>query len=355
MNISNMGLEISENVNLSELGDTTASVAFTITMGNKTYHAAIEGTEMFRELTPFVDFSNSPYWGKKMVIWFHHPDGRLVYNSYQGGVNENGLALSLHEVPALPMNAYPEFDDPLGMDYIPMNECSTVDEVIDYYSAINFIIWGDCMPRQMHFTDKSGDAVVISAGDDGNPVFTRIENHFLVSTNFNLANPENRYGDYPCERYDTCVEMLSDIQTEEELNLDAVRDILQEACVPEYSLYSYIYDPNEMMVYFFFPYDFSQVVPFDFNNETAEYESESSYNITKLFENFTIPTPVSPSTPQTQTSSSTTQTPKSTTPTSTQEPLPLFEIGIISVVGIGGVSLLVIALWKMRYSRRMNK
>ena len=275
---------------LSEVGDTAASVTFSISLGNKTFHAVIEGTELFREMTPVIEFSNTSYWsGERIVMWFRHPDGRLVSNSYQGGVNNEGLALSIHEVPWLPMNAHDEFDDWLQNSYYPMNVCSTVQDVIDYHSTINYRIYGDCMPYQLHFTDSSGDAVVISGGDDGDPVFTRIQEHFLVSANFNLNNPENRYGEYPCPRYQTCVDMLSDIQTEEQLTLEAVRDILEEVCIPERSVYSYIYDVTEKMFYLYFPYNFSQTVTFDIEEEVGVLGSEVGYNITQLFENSTIP------------------------------------------------------------------
>ena len=288
-NLPDLLPEVENNIVLSEVGDTAASVTFSISLGNKSYHAAIEGTELFRELTPLMTFSNTTYWGEKMEIWFRNPDGRHVGNSYRGGVNEEGLALSMHEVPALPMNAYDEFDDWVNMDYIPMNECVSVDDVIAYHNSTNYRIWGDCMPRQMHYTDSTGDAVVASAGDDGDPVFTRIEEHYLVSTNFNLNNPENRYGEYPCERYQTCVDMLSDIQTEEELTLEAIQDVLEAACVPERSLYSYIYESTERMLYFFFPYNFSQMISFDMKEEVGELGSLVQYNITQLFENCTIP------------------------------------------------------------------
>ena len=274
----------------SEVGDTAASVTFSISLGSKTFHAVIEGTELFREMSPVIEFSNTTFWGgERIIISFRHPDGRYVSNSYQGGVNNEGLALSIHEVPWLPMNAYDEYDDWLRYSYYPMNVCSTVEEVIDYHSTINYRIYGDCMPYQMHFTDSSGDAVVISGGDDGDPVFTRIQEHFLVSTNFNLNNPENRYGEYPCTRYQTCVDMLSDIQTEEQLTLEAVKDVLEEVCVPERSVYSYIYDATDRMFYLYFPHNFSQMVTFDIEKEVGVLGSEVVYNITELFENYTIP------------------------------------------------------------------
>ena len=65
------------------------------------------------------------------------------------------------------------------------------------------------MHDQLHSADRSGDAVVISAGQDGEIVLTRKDPGygFLVSTNFNVANPSNAI-DYPCWRYDKAHELL---------------------------------------------------------------------------------------------------------------------------------------------------
>jgi len=73
-----------------------------------------------------------------------------------------------------------------------MHECSTVTEVIEWANKHQRFPY---MHDQMHFADKTGDAVIISAGNDGEMVFTRKTpgDGFLVSTNFNVANPANAY------------------------------------------------------------------------------------------------------------------------------------------------------------------
>lgn len=65
---------------------------------------------------------------------------------------------------------------------------------------------------QVHLADATGDAVVISAGKDGELAFTRKQkgDKYLISTNFNVANPENCYN-YPCWRYDIGAEMMDEI------------------------------------------------------------------------------------------------------------------------------------------------
>jgi hypothetical protein len=76
-----------------------------------------------------------------------------------------------------------------------LQECATVEDVITWVQEHR---WHTMMHDQLHFVDATGDAVVISAGPDGEVAFTRkpAGDGFLVSTNFNLANPSN--GSYPC-------------------------------------------------------------------------------------------------------------------------------------------------------------
>lgn len=67
----------------------------------------------------------------------------------------------------------------------------------------------------MQFADASGDAVIISAGADGELVFTRKSpgDSYLVSTNFNVANPENGYGQD--SRYSTANRLLNKLVSRE--------------------------------------------------------------------------------------------------------------------------------------------
>ena len=67
---------------------------------------------------------------------------------------------------------------------------------------------------------------MISAGRDGELAFTRKArgDGFLVSTNFNVANPAN--GDYPCWRYSLATERLSGIRSTDALDIGTVATIM---------------------------------------------------------------------------------------------------------------------------------
>jgi len=140
----------------------------------------------------FVEQGNSSNYG---VIWIGKPDNP------QQGVNEKGLAYDANGLPGFDVNPHTERILVKGEYYHNyvmqiMHECSTVREVIKW---VNMHQRFPYMHDQMHFADKTGDAVIISAGEDGEMVFTRKKSGdgFLVSTNFNVANPSNGFG-YPC-------------------------------------------------------------------------------------------------------------------------------------------------------------
>ena len=128
------------------------------------------------------------------AIWIGTPD------NVQQGVNEKGLAYDANGLPRVDVNPHLE-RKPVSGGYTSypihiLHECATVEEVIAW---VNTHQWHSYMHDQMQFADATGDAVIISAGADGEVVFTRKPrgDGYLVSTNFNVANPANGYG-YPC-------------------------------------------------------------------------------------------------------------------------------------------------------------
>ncbi len=144
------------------------------------------------------------------AIWVGPPD------NVQQGVNEEGLAYDANGLPRVDVNPHLELA-PVSGGYSNyplkiLHECATVEEVITW---VNTHQWHTYMHDQMQFADASGDAVIISAGADGEVVFTRKPqgDGYLVSTNFNVANPKNGY--YPCQRYETATERLAELVTQE--------------------------------------------------------------------------------------------------------------------------------------------
>lgn len=180
----------------------------------------------------------------------------------QGGVNAKGLSYDINALPNAPFNPHPELpkpDDWIGR--IIMEKCSTVEEAIRMAKSYN---WGDSLKWQLHLADAAGDAVVISAGPDGELAFSRKPkgNGYLVSTNFNLANRKNAYA-YPCSRYDTAVRMLDAVDSPEKLTADYCRSVLDAVHVEgptSNTLYSNVIDLKNGVVYLYHWHQWDEVV-----------------------------------------------------------------------------------------------
>lgn len=132
--------------------------------------------------------------------------------------------------------------------------------------------------------DATGDAVVISAGIDRELNFTRkeAENGFLVSTNFNNGYP--KYGDYPCQRYNTAVTMLKEISHEAELTVNQCRDILNAVHAEGAhcnTLYSNIFDLRNRMIYLYYFHQYEEAVQLDLIEELAK--DGHYFRISELF------------------------------------------------------------------------
>ena len=198
--------------------DITASIPvpgsctiFTVSYGN---------TVLFGNNEDYHDY-NTYYWSK--------PSGEGKYGGCyfgfdnffpQGGINEKGLAYDFNALPRIPLNLHPELPESDGFMAKIHETCATVEEAI---AEARKHSWGSSIAWQMHLADATGDAAVMSGGLDGELVFTRKKegDGFIVSTNFNRANPENTYpGSYPCWRYNTAVEMLAKIEDEHDLTVD---------------------------------------------------------------------------------------------------------------------------------------
>ncbi len=202
----------------------------------------------------FVEQGDSSNFG---VIWIGKPDNP------QQGVNEKGLAYDANGLPRFDVNPHSERIPVKGEYYHNyvmqiMHECSTVSELINWVNAHQRFPY---MHDQIHFADKTGDAVIISAGKDGEMAYTRKKpgDGFLVSTNFNVANPSNGFG-YPCWRFDKANDLLRQlIDNANPFNYKAVTNVMdavhQESS--SWTIETLVADLTNgvMYLYFFYQYD----------------------------------------------------------------------------------------------------
>ncbi len=214
----------------------------------------------------WVDPGNEERYG---VIWIGRPD------NVQQGVNEKGLAYDANGLPRVRVNPHEE-RLPVEGSYTSypihiLHSCASVEEVIRW---VNTHCWHSYMHDQMHFADRTGDAVIISAGKDGELVFTRKPpgDGFLVSTNFNVANPANGYG-YPCERYTRAGMMLEDLAGREgPVSYEDVTEILDAVHMENassWTIESMVADLSRGIVYLYYFYQYDQPLVLHLEEELA--------------------------------------------------------------------------------------
>ena len=203
------------------------------------------------------------------AIWVGKPD------NVQQGVNEKGLAYDANGLPRVDVNPHLE-REPVSGGYSSypihiLHECATVEEVITW---VNTHQWHSYMHDQMQFADATGDAVVIGAGADGEVVFTRKPqgDGYLVSTNFNVANPANAVS-YPCWRYDTAQERLGGLVSQAgKLTAQDATNVLDAVHVAGgggWTVESLVADLPNGIVYLYYFYQFDKPVVLNVAEEIA--------------------------------------------------------------------------------------
>lgn len=193
------------------------------------------------------------------------PDGTV---SFQGAVNDQGLAWDTNSTPSVKMNPHPDRPYYLGADnYLTKitREAATVDEAIQLAMTYHF---GDVMKGQIHIGDAYGDAVVISGGADGEVAFTRKApgDGYHLSTNFNLATNKG-----PVDfRWETSSSMLNALDSGEALTPAYAGQILKAVhleTLTTFTLYSSALDLRNNRVHLFYMSQFDEMVEIDMAEE----------------------------------------------------------------------------------------
>ena len=241
--------------------------------GNDDYHN--------RDSTYWVDPGGQSGYG---AIYFGDP------HNVQQGFNEKGLAYDANGLPRFPVSEHPGTEPVQGghtnYPIAILRECATVAEVIAWVESHS---WRDAMHDQLHFADASGDAVVISVGADGRVAYTRkpAGDSYLVSTNFNVANPKN--GSYPCWRYDLTERLLPDLLESGNVTVDSVASVMEAVHVEEpanWTLYTLVADLTEGLIYVYFMFQYDAPIVLSIEEEVAR--EPSAVSVSSLFPEQTI-------------------------------------------------------------------
>jgi len=198
----------------------------------------------------------------------------------QGGMNDQGLfwdatACSYLEMPYSETNKE-KFNGSLMQKV--MEECSTVEEARlvfqNYYCD-------DQYRAQYLMGDKFGNSIIV----EGDSTISNSSN-YQVMTNFYHSHPE--LGGYPCWRYETANELLT--------NNDGISEYLfgcilaathQEGKYP--TQYSQIYNLTDKIIYLFYFHNFDEMIVIKLNQELNR--GARSYNLPTLFSQIKVLTP----------------------------------------------------------------
>ena len=265
---------------ISQVGDRTVPsdcTIFTVSKGEQVYFCGNDDY-ILPDSYYWVDAGDDQKHG---AIWIGKP------GNVQQGVNERGLAYDANGLPRTDVNPHPD-RLPVSGGYTSypihiLQECATVEEVIAW---VNTHQWHSFMRDQVHFADATGDAVVISAGADGEVSFTRKPpgDGFLVSTNFNVANPVTGIG-YPCWRYDRAQELLGRLQSQEgHLTVQDAAGVLDAARVAEsrgWTIGSMVADLRTGVVYLYLFHQYDRPVMLNVKEEIANPRAPGA--LSKLF------------------------------------------------------------------------
>ena len=253
---------------------------FTATSGERVLFGNNEdykSNNAYRWYIPAQNVSTT-YFGIKEIygsvfFGFDNNDNSETDGWEQGGMNEYGLCYDANGLPDIQLNLNPTAQFPYTTHAFAqvLWDCKTVVEVIDWFENHK---WSGYLGAQFHYADKTGDAVVVGVNSTGQWVFTRINDNFMVSTNFDLNDVT--HGSYPCQRYETATNMLRAVEYEEDLNISYCADLLYNVHQKGvYSTkYSNICDPVNLEFYFNSGEDFSVQNKY---NLTAILADKSSY------------------------------------------------------------------------------
>jgi penicillin V acylase-like amidase (Ntn superfamily) len=190
------------------------------------------------------------------------------------GMNEQGLwygSTSLYDGSAFPVrndirNYYNKPILNYNLIYYVMEVCSTVDEVIGYFTTYYYPVWNG----HHLFVDRNGNSVIIEFGEK-DVVFIRGKSNHQVMTNFPNADTLNARW-YNCDRYKAADRMLASSQ---EISIDLFRSICdavhQERISP--TSLSTVYDVTNRNLYVYYFHNYEEVLVFNVNEELTKGEN----------------------------------------------------------------------------------
>lgn len=166
----------------------------------------------------------------------------ILYNgNIAGGMNDQGLCFDVAALPA--HTAYTGKPHGDLMDYL-LNDCATINDALAFFSSY---YWPGHNVNHLMVMDSSGTSVVVELIGSSYYMFYK-DGESQVMTNFSMADPEIRFGDYPCPRYEKANNMLDTM----DITVSNFQKVCEKVSHAFYdALYTSIYNPNTLEVHFF--------------------------------------------------------------------------------------------------------
>ncbi len=226
--------------------------------------------------------NNEDYTDKNTFMWFTRQGpgeyGNVFFgfgNKFaQGGMNEQGLFFDGLATPHFEITGSltkPDFEGILMR--AAMEECSSVDEVIEMFSLYN-LASQNMADYQLMVGDRFNSSAILE-GD----IILHKDKSYQVVTNFYQSNPELGY--YPCPRYNKAVEMFE--KNSVEISKEFFNSILN-AVKQSITIYSNVYDLKNRIVYLFSNQNFNEFIKVDLREELKT-KGGMEFRISELFSN----------------------------------------------------------------------
>jgi len=197
---------------------------------------------------------------------------------WQTGMNDQGLFFASASTSFLEVqNSTQKPRPPRYLMYMCMEECSTVEDVLEIFDQYNLDF---LETMQLMVSDATGASVII----EGDPLHIK-QDYYQVVTNFRLSQTDPPY---PCWRYNTAVAMFGNTTTISPEFFTSICDAThQEGAFP--TQFSTVYNLQQQIIYLYWQHNYNHVKVF---NLTEELQSGYHiYSISSLFNTSQPPTP----------------------------------------------------------------
>ncbi|MCK4980559.1 MAG: hypothetical protein KAS62_09190 [Candidatus Delongbacteria bacterium] len=219
--------------------------------------------------------------------------GRL-YFGYQipqgfqnvGGMNEHGLWYDGATLPSR-FDVTNHLNKPTIQGELcekALEECATVDEVIEVYSTYFTPHWnGHSM-----WSDANGNSVIIEYGEN-DVVFIQKQDFYQIMTNYYISDSTNTRW-YNCYRYQAAEYMF---ENSDEISIELLTEILRATHARQIgidpTLFSNIYDLTNREIYIYNFHNYNEFVKLDLDEELAK--GDNYYNLPELFHQVRLKSP----------------------------------------------------------------